>query len=171
MGKYALLAAFCGLLSAFAAPANAQDSVLRRDYLSLGVGYYDIMDDADSVDLRVEYRPGQELFWMIKPWAGLEVNADGSVWGGGGILADFHATKNIVITPSFGVGLYNDGGSEKDLGHPVEFRTQLEIAYEFDNGHRLGTAFSHTSNAHLGSKNPGTETLTVYYSIPFDFGF
>ena len=54
------------------------------------------------------------------------------------------------------------------MGHTVEFRSQLEFAYRFDNRSRLGFAISHYSNASLGDANPGTESLTLYYSVPFD---
>jgi hypothetical protein len=73
----------------------------------------------------------------------------------------------LVLTPSFGAGLYADGGG-KELGHAVEFRSQIEIAYRFDNRARLGLAFSHISNASIGDKNPGVEVLNVYYSLPLD---
>lgn len=159
--KLMLLAVFCGLT--LAQPAMAQDS----SYISFGAGVWDITQDDDmATDFRVEYRHGDSLFWKIKPWAGLEATTDGSVWGGGGILADFNLTDNIYVIPSFGVGLYAQGSSDKDLDHVVEFRSQLEGGYQFMNGHRLGVAFSHTSNADLGDDNPGTEVLNLYYSIP-----
>jgi hypothetical protein len=44
----------------------------------------------------------------------------------------------------------------------------LELAYRFDNRSRLGLAVSHYSNASIGDTNPGTETATVYYSIPLN---
>ena len=38
-------------------------------------------------------------------------------------------------------------GDGLDLGYGLEFRSQLEIAYRFDNRSRLGVAVSHMSNA------------------------
>ena len=46
--------------------------------------------------------------------------------------------------------------------------SQFEIAYRFDDRSRLGVAISHYSNAGLGDTNPGTATLSLYFSIPFD---
>ncbi len=162
MKKLILSAVLFGV-AALSQPAMAQDA----SYLSLGAGVWDITQDDDmATDFRVEYRHGDSLFWKIKPWAGVEATTDGSLWGGGGILADFNLTDNIYVVPSFGVGLYTDGGSDKDLDYPIEFRSQIEGGYQFMNGHRLGLAFGHISNADLGDDNPGTEILNVYYSIP-----
>ncbi len=50
----------------------------------------------------------------------------------------------------------------------MEFRSQIEFAYRFDDRSRLGVAVSHMSNASLGESNPGTESAMLYYSLPFD---
>lgn len=158
--------AVIGGFLAIAAPVQAQESA-DKSYLGFGVGAYDFLDaDDTATDFRVEYRHGTPLFWKIKPWGGVEATTDGSLWGGGGLLADFKPADNIYLTPALGVGLYTDGGSDKDLDHPIEFRSQIEAGYEFMNGHRLGVAFSHISNAGLGNDNPGTEVLNLYYHIP-----
>lgn len=167
-----LMATLCGF-AAFSASAQAQDEnpVEYPDpaYLSFGVGGYDITQGDDrAIDFRVEYRHEETLFWKIKPWGGVEATTDGSVWGGVGILADLKLAQNIYFTPSFGAGLYAQGGSEKDLDYPLEFRSQLEAGYEFDNAHRVGVAFGHISHADLGDDNPGTEILNVYYHMPVD---
>jgi hypothetical protein len=52
------------------------------------------------------------------------------------------------------------------MGHPVEFRSQVEVAYRFADSSRLGLSLSHYSNGKLAKKNPGTETLMLNYSIP-----
>ncbi|MBO6784517.1 MAG: acyloxyacyl hydrolase, partial [Alphaproteobacteria bacterium] len=62
---------------------------------------------------------------------------------------------------------YADGNG-KDLGHTIEFRSQLEIGYRFDDRSRLSFAVSHISNASLGDSNPGTEIATIYYHIPIN---
>ena len=70
-----------------------------------------------------------------------------------------------MLTPSLAAGLYEDGDG-KDLGHIVEFRSSLELAYRFDNRARLGLSFYHLSNASLDDNNPGTEVFSLNYSIP-----
>jgi hypothetical protein len=159
----AALAAAVGLL--LAAPAWAEEA--EPALLALGLGYYDInQQDDEAVDFRLEYRSDLAL-WIVRPWAGLEATSDGAVYGLGGLLADIALGPRLRLTPSLGVGAYHDGGG-KDLGHTVEFRSQVELAYRFEGGQRLGLAFGHISNASLGDDNPGTEILTLYYMVPLD---
>lgn len=170
MKKLMFMAALCGFV-ALSGSANAQDEnpLLSAEpaYLSLGVGVYDVTQGDDrATDFRVEYRHDEALFWKIKPWGGVEATTDGSIWAGVGILADMKLAQNIYLTPSFGAGLYARGSSHKDLDNALEFRSQLEAGYEFDNTHRLGVAFGHISNAGLGDDNPGTEILNLYYHVP-----
>ncbi len=146
-----------------AAPAWAEEP----DLLSIGAGWYDINDDKGAADFRLEYRPDWQFLWHLKPWAGLAATSDGAVYGAGGVLVDFVIGRRLVITPSFGAGLYANGGG-KDLGHVVQFRSQLEIGYRFDSGSRLSAAVSHISNASLDATNPGTEIATIYYHLPLD---
>ena len=136
-------------------------------FLTVGVGWYDINDDQDAVDLRVEYRSSVKYFGLVQPWLGVELTSDVAAYGVAGILTDFFFGRRIVLTPSFGVGVYSDGDG-KDLGSAIEFRSQIELGYRFDNRSRASVAFSHISNAHLTNQNPGTEILTVYYHIPLD---
>lgn len=162
MKKIAATLAALFLLS-YSAPAQAEGNLL-----SLGVGYYDINDNEDAADFRLEYRWDNPLLWVIEPWAGVEATSDGAIYGLGGLLADIQIGKGFLITPSFGAGLYHDGDG-KDLGHVVEFRSQLEMGWEFENSHRVGVAGGHISNAGLGDANPGTEYLNVYYHVPVSF--
>lgn len=138
--------------------------------ISAGVGWYDMnLKEDQAVDFRLEYRHDGSFLWL-KPWGGLEVTSDGSVWGGAGVLIDFVFFDSVVLTGSFAPGLWAKGGG-KDLGHVVEFRSQVELGYQFENESRLSIAFSHISNADLDDLNPGTEVLNLYYHIPLDVLF
>ena len=157
-----------GLLLVSTAVAGAPVRAAGADdpaFVSLGLGYYDINQRTDqAIDFRLEYRHGEKL-WIFKPWVGIEGTSDGAVYGAAGILLDVFFGRRVVITGSFGAGYYAEGGGT-DLGHEIEFRSQLEIAYRFDDRSRLGLAFSHISNASIADINPGVEILTLYYSIP-----
>ena len=74
--------------------------------------------------------------------------------------------NNWNLTPSFGAGYYDDGDGKK-LGNKVEFRTTLEISYQFENSNRIGISFGHISNANLGNKNPGVEIISLSFQKPF----
>jgi hypothetical protein len=163
--KLMYLAAIGAACFAFlSVPAHA-DNV---DRLSVGVGYFDVFDNEEAVDFRVDYRPGTPIIWELRPWLGAEVTSDGSLWGGAGFLYDFHLTSNWLLTPSIGAGLYSDGDG-KDLGSAVEFRSMIELGYQFNNASRVSVGLSHLSNAGIGDDNPGTEILSLYYHMPISW--
>lgn len=160
-----ILVAVMALALAGALDSGAVRADDEPDFLSIGAGWYDFNDNMDAVDGRLEYRSNLKVLGLVKPWAGFEFTSDGAIYGVAGILMDIHFGRRIVLTPSFGVGLYGDGDG-KDLGHAVEFRSQLELGYRFDDWSRIALAVSHISNASLGENNPGTEIATVYYHLP-----
>ncbi len=158
-----MLKAFLGaFLAAIAVmPAHAEDP----DFLAVGGGWFDVVHQDDTaVEARAEYRSGFR-FWIFKPLAGVMATTDGSVHAYAGVLSDFYFGRRLVISPSVAPGYYHEG-SGKDLGSAFEIRSQLEVAYRFDDRSRLGMAFSHISNAGVGDTNPGAESVTLYYSFP-----
>ena len=164
MNRYRSRFVFVLLFMLFAVSAQARDGGM----LSLGIGVFDVDGSADATDFRLEYRYGTSfLLDNLKPWAGIEVTSDSSVWVGGGLLYDWALGNQWHLVPSIGVGLYDRGSSALDLGHVIEFRSQLELAYAFTNQHRLALAISHLSNAGLDNENPGTEVVTLYWQLPF----
>lgn len=150
------------LVAASPPPALADDPA----FLSFGAGYYDINDNMDAGEFRIEYR-GSTKFWIFKPFAGAMATTDSAFYGYGGVLTDVYFGKRFVLTPSFAAGLYADGDG-KDLGHVVEFRSGIEASWRFDSRARLGVLFYHISNASLDDNNPGTEVLSLTYSLPLN---
>jgi len=150
------------LAAAMPAPTLAGDPA----FLSVGAGYYDINDNMDAAEFRMEYR-GSTEYWVFKPFAGAMATSDAAFYAYGGLLVDVYFGNRFVLTPSFAAGLYADGDG-KDLGHVVEFRSGLEASYRFDNRSRLGVLFYHLSNASLDDNNPGTEVLSLTYSHPLN---
>lgn len=145
-------------------PALADDD--EPAFVTFAVGAYDVNDDEDNTaEFRLEYR-SDARFFHLKPFAALAGTASGSMFVGAGVLMDIYFGRRLVVTPSFAPHFYSQGGSDKDLDYPLEFRSQLEVAYRFDNRTRLGLAISHYSNAGLGDSNPGVETLSLNYSYP-----
>ena len=137
------------------------------DFLSFGAGYFDFNRQKDEGgEFRLEYRSDYKL-WQLKPFVAAAGTTSGHGFIGAGVLMDIYFGRRLVVTPSFAPHFYFGGGDKLDLDYPLEFRSQLEVAYRFDDRSRLGLAVSHYSNASLGDSNPGTETLSVYYSVPF----
>ena len=156
-----------GLLLTPSGGAQAQEDPA---FLSVGAGYFDWnRQKNEAAEFRLEYRDDHKL-WIFRPLAGLMGTSDGSVYGFAGIGVDVFFGSRFVVTPSFAPGYYHQGNG-LDLGYGLEFRSQIEFAYRFDNRSRLGLAVSHMSNASLGDINPGTEAAIVYYSMPIDMIF
>jgi hypothetical protein len=142
-------------------PASADDP----DFLTLSAGWFDMnRQKNDAIEGRLEYRSDYKL-WIFKPFGGVMGTDDGATYVYAGVLIDVFLGRRWVVTPSFAPGWYRRGGG-LDLGHALEFRSQLEVAYRFDNRSRLGVSFGHMSNASIGDKNPGAESLMLNYSIP-----
>jgi len=172
MTRLALLTALlCAVFLSSSERAAAQVALNETPaVISGGVGWYDFnLQDDEAVDFRLEYRHGEDFLWL-KPWGGVEVTTDGSVWGGVGVLVDVTFFDSVVLTGSFAPGLWAEGDG-KDLGHVIEFRSQVELGYQFENQSRLSLSFSHISNADIDSINPGTEVLNLYYHLPLDVLF
>ena len=155
-------AVLAAALLIWAQPATADDP----DFLTLGLGYFDYDDDDDAGEFRLEYRSDWDR-WFVRPFSGVLVTTDSALYGYGGILLDLFRGKRIVTTPSFAVGYYSDGNG-KNLGSSIELQSRFEIAYRFANRSRFGLAISHISNAGIDDTNPGTNSVTAYYAIPFD---
>jgi hypothetical protein len=153
-------------LAVAAGPAVAQDA----SYLTTSAGIFDVNDDKRAAEARMEWRSGTS-YWHFKPLVGAMATTDGAFAAFGGVLIDIPlGSSGFILTPSFAPGLYTKG-TGKDLGHAVEFRSQIEISYQFANQSRLGIALSHMSNAGLGKSNPGEESLVLTYSVPFSTVF
>ena len=135
------------------------------DFVSFGAGWFDWNRQKDqSGEINLEYRSDRK-FWIFKPMAGAMVTSTGSFYGYAGVGIDVFLGRRFVVMPSFAPGIYAKGGG-LDLGHALEFRSQAEFAYRFDDRSRLGFAISHISNDSIGDTNPGTEIFTLYYSVP-----
>ena len=63
----------------------------------------------------------------------------------------------LMFTPSFAPGLYYEGDG-KDLGHVIEFKSEIQFTYEFSDNSKIGLSYNHVSNASLGDKNPGANS-------------
>ena len=139
-----------------------------RHYIELGVGIYDLLTEEAgskrSLGGSLELRIGDKL-GFIGPAVGAVFNADGGVYGYGGIYMDVKF-GDFVLTPQAAIGAYHQGDSS-DLGGVFQFRVGAGLTYMFDNGVRLGISFAHISNAGIYEDNGGVEELCLIASFPF----
>ncbi len=147
------------------------------NYLSFAAGSYDLYRERHrTFECEMEYK-----FWLhflksptrnfeFRPLFGVMATAEGSLYAYFGINFDFIFFDRIVIAPGFAGGYFVPGHG-KNLGYPIEFKTGVELAWQFSGWHRLGVHFYHLSNAGLGRRNPGEESLVLFYDIPLVNGF
>ena len=83
-----------------------------------------------------------------------------------GVEWNYDLSEKIIFTPSFAPGLYSEGDG-KDLGHIVEFKTELQASYSFSESSSLGVSYNHISNASLGDKNPGANSYMFNFLKSF----
>ncbi len=169
------LTSFAGGLAALAcavvalAPHAARAQAPAR--LDLAVGQTDfIRNVVSAADFRADYRSGLSLLpfaerlFTLQPFIGIEGTSRGSFWGGAGVELDA-SWGHWFVSPTMAVGAFARGNG-KNLGGTLEFRTTAEGGWQFDTGMRLGLLFSHTSNANIYNRNPGTEALLVSLQVP-----
>ena len=72
----------------------------------------------------------------------------------------------MVFTPSFAPGLYHEGDG-KDLGHVLEFKSEVQLSYEPSDNTSFGISYNHVSNASLGNKNPGANSYMFNFLKTF----
>jgi len=132
-----------------------------------GIGYFDVTDDWDAVEFRAEWH-GREVYKKLRPLGGLMATSNWAHYGYAGLVADFDLGNRFAFSPSFAPGIYVRGGSAKKLGHWIEFRSMAELSYKLDGGARYGLAIYHLSNASLDDFNPGTEVISLSYTLPLN---
>jgi len=164
--KTGLFIALLTIMTPVSQPAHAQ-SKGDPDFLTLSAGWFDFNRQKDQAgEFRLEYRSDKK-FWIFKPFLTASATSSGMTFVGAGILTDVYFGRRWVVTPSFAPTYWRGKTDDLDLGYALEFRSQLEVAYRFDDRSRLGLSISHYSNAGLGDTNPGTEQIMLNYSMPF----
>lgn len=149
-------AAALGVCSCASLPALADAHWL------VGIGATEVLDENHDLFGTLERRAP----WHERPvdWLATVKFSDDTLYAGAGVYRDFELGAGWVLTPSFTPGLYTSE-DKSDLGHSIEFRSMLELSWR---GPRFGVglSFAHLSNAGLGDRNPGTETLTLVVIVP-----
>jgi lipid A 3-O-deacylase len=160
LSKRALISVFLSLCSSIHC-----EKELPPDQLMVGLGVFEIMRERyRRPQFQLEYR-WDPTPYHVRPLAGVFVTDKGSMYFYGGVGYDIYIGKHVVVTPSFAPGLYFKQNG-KELGLPLEFRSCMEASYETKSKHRVGAQFYHISNASLGFRNPGAETLMFFWAFP-----
>jgi hypothetical protein len=151
-----------------AAPALGAPPVAE---LVLSTGGFNIGTERPTLEGGLELRLRPRLLLHTRrgpleviPLVGALYTSGNAAYGYLGGRVELWLAPRWLVTPSFAGGAYR-GGEDKDLGHGVEFRSALELAYLLGDGGRLGLAVYHLSNGGLARRNPGSESLVLTYSF------
>ena len=101
----------------------------------------------------------------LSPITGFMVTADSTTYLYTGVQAEYKIGK-LNLIPSFSPGLYSMGDG-KDLGSPLEFKSELQLSIDLLPGTKLGYSHSHLSNADLGDTNPGADSYMFNFMKSF----
>ena len=92
----------------------------------------------------------------LSPVSGAMITGDNGTYVYTGVQAQYKL-GNLNVTPSFTPGLYG-AGDGKDLGHIVEFKSEVQLSLDLSTNTEFGFSYNHISNASLGEKNPGANS-------------
>ena len=131
---------------------------------------FDFSDDGKKSTLVGMQHQNENLYkdtflGTLSPVTGFLVTADTATYLYTGVQAEYNLGK-INLTPSFTPGLYGQGDG-KDLGHLVEFKSELQLSFDLFKGSELGFSYNHISNASLGEKNPGANSYMFNFMKKF----
>ena len=129
--------------------------------LSVYSGVFDFSDDGKRSTLIGFQHQNENLnrdtfLGNLSPITGAMITADNAGYIYTGVQAKYKL-GSLNITPSFTPGLYHEGDG-KDLGHLLEFKSEVQLSLDLSKSSKLGFSYNHISNASLGDKNPGANS-------------
>jgi hypothetical protein len=160
------------LLLFFSFNINAEelkDENLNNEF-NIYTGMFDFSDDGKKAALVGFQHQNEELnrdtfFGNLSPITGALITADSAGYLYSGVQAQYKIGA-LNLTPSFTPGLYYEGGG-KDLGHLIEFKSEVQLSFNFSKNSELGFSYNHLSNASLGDKNPGANSYMFNFLKTF----
>ena len=139
--------------------------------LNFFIGNFDFSDDKQKAILVGFQHQNENLYrdtflGNVSPITGGFVTENSAVYVYTGIEWNVDMGEKILFTPSFAPGLYHEGDG-KDLGHVLEFKSEVQFSYMASNNTSFGVSYNHVSNASLGDKNPGANSYMFNYIKKF----
>ena len=133
-------------------------------------GTFDFSDDGARSTLFGIQHQNENLYrdsflGVLSPITGFMMTADNAKYAYTGVQAQYKIGA-LNIIPSFTPGLYGEGDG-KDLGHIIEFKSELQLSIDLLQNTELGFSYNHLSNASLGDKNPGANSYMFNFFKTF----
>ncbi len=125
------------------------------------IGNFDFSDDKQSAYLVGFQHQNENLnrdtfLGNVSPITGGFLTENSAAYIYTGIEWNVEVGK-MLFTPSFAPGIYHEGNG-KDLGHILEFKSEVQLSYAVSDNTSFGVSYNHVSNASLGDKNPGANS-------------
>ena len=142
----------------------------KKQEFNFFTGVFDFSDNNKKSTIVGIQHQNEDLFrksfiGTISPVTGLLITADSATYLYTGIQAEYNVGK-LNLIPSFTPGLYHEGDG-KDLGHMLEFKSELQLSYDLVPNSQMGFSYNHISNASLGDKNPGANSYMFNFLKQF----
>ncbi len=133
-------------------------------------GMFDFSDDGKRAALIGFQHQNEDLnrdtfLGNLSPITGMMFTADNAGYVYTGVQANYKVGA-LAITPSFAPGYYNQGDG-KDLGHALEFKSEVQLSLSLPKDSQFGFSYNHLSNASLGDKNPGANSYMFNFLKKF----
>jgi len=133
-------------------------------------GMFDFSDEGQKSNLFGLQHQNEDLFrssffGKISPMTGGFLTEKNAFYLYTGVQAEYKLGI-ININPSFAPGYYNYGDG-KDLGYPLEFKSEVQVSLDLSDTSQFGMSYNHISNASLGSKNPGANSYMFNFLKQF----
>ena len=133
-------------------------------------GMFDFSDDGKKSQIIGFQHQNENLFresffGTLSPVTGALITQDRATYLYTGVQA-MYKVGNLNITPSFTPGIYNQGDG-KDLGHAVEFKSEVQLSLDLPKESQFGFSYNHISNASLGDNNPGANSYMFNFLKKF----
>ena len=156
------------LISSFALAGELKQS--NNTEFSVFTGMFDFSDDGKKSTLIGIQHQNEDLnrdtfFGNLSPITGIMITADNASYFYTGVEANYKIGA-LNITPSFAPGYYNEGDG-KDLGHALEFKSEVQLSLDMPKNSQFGFSYNHLSNASLGDKNPGANSYMFNFLKSF----
>ena len=138
--------------------------------LNVYTGMFDFSDDGKRSTLIGLQHQNESLnrdtfLGNLSPITGAMITADNAAYFYTGVQANYKLGALNVI-PSFAPGYYNQGDG-KDLGHALEFKSEVQLSLDLAKDSQFGFSYNHLSNASLGDKNPGANSYMFNFLKKF----
>ena len=161
-----------GAMFALLTIVNADESRIETDSTKFNfyTGMFDFSDDGKKSELFGVQHQNEDLnrdtfLGNLSPVTGAMITADNASYFYTGVQAQYKI-GNLNFNPSFAPGYYNEGNG-KDLGHALEFKSEVQLSMNLPKESFIGVSYNHLSNASLGSKNPGANSYMFNFLKKF----